>query len=121
MNTDKLGLSKEKANEYVNSLVPTNNDVIGAVIEQIKDSKYSPNYAKYHDGEKWVEVYSDTETVFTKKQMIDLGISNNIPEEIEKMKNKKRFDPFVLFIWTFIALGTILWTWGLIHLIQKAL
>jgi len=51
--------SSQKGIDYVDSLVPTNNDVISAVIEQIKDSKYTPNYVKYHDGEKWVEVYAD--------------------------------------------------------------
>lgn len=85
MNTDKLGLSEEKANEYVNSLVPKDKDV------------------------------------FTKQQMIDLGISNNIPEEFEKMKKENRFDPFVVFIWSLIVLGTILWTLGIIYLIQKTL
>lgn len=83
MNTDKLGLSEEKANEYVNSLVP-------------KDKE-----------------------VFTKEQLIDLGISNNIPEEFERMKNEKLFDPFVVFIWSLIALGTILWTLGIIYLIKR--
>lgn len=107
MNTDKLGLSEEKANEYVNSLVPTNNDFIGAVIEQINDSKYTPNYVKYHDGEKWVEVYSDSETVFTKEQMIDLGISNNIPELMEK--HKKLFNWFPTVLFTCVVISWVIW------------
>lgn len=49
--------SSQKGIDYIYSLVPKDTDVICAVIEQIKDSGYSPNYVKYHDGEKWVEVY----------------------------------------------------------------
>jgi hypothetical protein len=92
MNTDKLGLSEEKANEYVNSLVPKDNDVVSIAKQQVNEM-----YEKY-----------------------------NIPIDEREIKscsykNKARYDPFVVFIWSLITIGTILWTWGLIHLIQKAL
>ena len=48
--------SSQKGIDYVDSLVPKDTDVIGAVIEQIKKSEFTPNYVKYHDSEKWVEV-----------------------------------------------------------------
>lgn len=86
MNTDKLGLSEEKANKYISSLVPK--------------EPLLPTL--------------DYEIAMK-------AIKNNIPEEFERMKKENHFDPFVVFIWACIALGTILWTLGLIHLIQKAL
>lgn len=58
------------------------------------------------------------EQVFTKKQMIDLGISNNIPEMIEKHK-KNSDTQFVLFIWVCVALSIIFWALGIFYLIQK--
>ena len=48
--------ASQKGIDYVDSLVPKDTDVIGALIEQIKKSEFTPNYVKYHDGEKWVEV-----------------------------------------------------------------
>lgn len=112
--------SSKKGIDYVNSLVPTNNDVIGSVIEKIKDSEYSPNYVKYHDGEKWVEVYSDSETVFTKQQMIDLGISNNIPEEIEKFRKvqemrKTQLDIYIKYSGKIILFCMSLCLFGIIY------
>jgi len=47
-----------KGIDYVDSLVPKDKNVIQAAINQVKDSKYNPNYVKYHDGEKWVEITS---------------------------------------------------------------
>ncbi len=84
--------SSQKGIDYVDSLVPKDNDVISIAKQQINEM-----YEKY-----------------------------NIPIDEKEIKscsykNKTKFDPFVVFIWGLIALGTILWTLGLIHLIQKAL
>ena len=48
--------SSQKGIDYVDSLVPKDSDVIGAVTDLIKDSEFTPSYVKYHDGEKWVEI-----------------------------------------------------------------
>lgn len=54
-------------------------------------------------------------------EIAERAMKNNIPDQFERLKNKKHFNPFILFIYVIIALGTILWTCGIIYLIQKAL
>lgn len=46
-------MKKEVKNPEANNF-----DVIQVAINQIKDSKYTPNYVRYFDGEKWVEITS---------------------------------------------------------------
>jgi len=93
--------------------------------KQIESIQKGIDYVNSLEEKKYTDIWNknpqSAETVFTKQQMINSGILFDIPEELEKIKKENRFDPFILFIWSLIAIGTILWTALIIYLIQKAL
>lgn len=46
------------------------------------------------------------------------AMKNNIPETIAKL-NRKKESRFVIFIWTMVLMGVVLWTLGIIYLIKR--
>ena len=60
---------------------------------QIESSQKRIDYVDSLEEKTYTDVWDkkpqSAETVFTKQQMIDLGISNNIPEYMKKIKRRK--------------------------------
>ena len=58
--------------------------------EEIEISSKGIDYVNSLKEKRYTDVWNknprSAETVFTKQQMIDLGISNNIPEDVDKIK-----------------------------------